>query len=62
MFGKAKRVARDTAKAFVSDQRGAALWEYALLVVVGLGVAAALMALRGRIVEVFQQATAELSW
>ena len=62
MFGQAKKVVRDTAEAFLSDQRGAALWEYALLVVVGLGVAAALMALRGRIVEVFQQATAELSW
>jgi Flp pilus assembly pilin Flp len=62
MFGQAKKVVRDTVEAFLSDQRGAALWEYALLVVVGLGVAAALMALRGRIVEVFQQATAELSW
>jgi Flp pilus assembly pilin Flp len=62
MFRQAKKVIRDTAEAFVRDQRGAALWEYALLVVVGLGVAAALMALRGRIVEVFQQATAELSW
>ena len=62
MFAQAKTSIRNTAEAFVSDQSGAALWEYALLVVVGLGVAAALMALRGRIVEVFQQATAELSW
>ncbi len=62
MFEKAKRFMRDTAGAFVSDQSGAALWEYALLVVVGLGVAAALMALRAQIIEVFSQATAELSW
>jgi len=62
MFEKAKRLIRNTAEAFVSDQSGAALWEYALLVVVGLGVAAALMALRAQIIRVFQQATAELSW
>jgi Flp pilus assembly pilin Flp len=62
MFARAQDVIREKAMAFIKDQSGAALWEYALLVVVGLGVAAALMALRGRIIEVFEQATDDLSW
>lgn len=62
MFGKVKSTLCRNVGAFVADQSGAALWEYALLVVVGLGVAAALIALRGAIINVFQTATAELSW
>jgi len=47
---------------FLEDTRGASLWEYALLIVIGLGVATALFALRDKIREVFTQATNELQW
>jgi Flp pilus assembly pilin Flp len=47
---------------FVRDTRGASLWEYALLIVIGLGIFGALVAFRDRIRAVFQQATADLSW
>jgi Flp pilus assembly pilin Flp len=47
---------------FIADDRGASLWEYALLVIIGLGIFTALMALRDRIREVFEQATSDLNW
>lgn len=49
-------------KRFVQDERGASLWEYALLVIIGLGVATVLFALRDRIREVFVQARNNLQW
>jgi Flp pilus assembly pilin Flp len=49
-------------KRFLRDTRGASLWEYALLVIIGLGIATALFALRDRIREVFVQARNNLSW
>lgn len=47
---------------FLNDESGAALWEYALLIVIGLGIFATLVAFRDRIRQVFQQATDDLSW
>jgi len=47
---------------FIRDDRGASLWEYALLIIIGLGIFAALMAFRDRIREVFVQATNDLQW
>ena len=47
---------------FLYDERGASLWEYALLIIIGLGIATALFALRDRIREVFVQARNNLSW
>lgn len=47
---------------FLRDERGASLWEYALLVIIGLGIATALFALRDRIREVFVQARTNLTW
>lgn len=47
---------------FLKDERGASLWEYALLIIIGLGIATALFALRARIRDVFQSATQSLSW
>lgn len=47
---------------FILDDRGASLWEYALLIIIGLGIFAALMAFRDRIREVFVQATNDLQW
>lgn len=49
-------------KEFVRDERGASLWEYALLVIVGLGIVTVIYALRDRIAEVFQAATTSLQW
>lgn len=49
-------------KKFVRDERGASLWEYALLIIIGLGIATALFALRNRIRDVFTAATANLQW
>lgn len=49
-------------KEFLRDTRGASLWEYALLIIIGLGIATALFALRDRIREVFVQARNDLSW
>ena len=49
-------------KDLVRDERGAALWEYALLVIVGLGIAAALFALRDRIRQVLTEARQDLTW
>lgn len=49
-------------KEFLRDTRGASLWEYALLIIIGLGIATALFALRDRIREVFVQARNNLSW
>jgi len=49
-------------KEFLRDTRGASLWEYALLIIIGLGIATALFALRDRIREVFVQARNTLSW
>ncbi len=47
---------------FLTDERGASLWEYALLVIIGLGVATTLFALRNRIRQVFNQARVNLTW
>ncbi len=47
---------------FVRDTRGASLWEYALLIIIGLGIFGALVAFRDRIRDVFQQATGSLTW
>ena len=49
-------------KKFLSDEKGASLWEYALLVIIGLGIATALFALRDRIRQVFVQARNNLTW
>lgn len=49
-------------KEFVRDTRGASLWEYALLIIIGLGIATALFALRNRIRQVFVAARQNLSW
>jgi Flp pilus assembly pilin Flp len=58
MIGQQMRLIKE----LVHDERGASLWEYALLVIIGLGIATALFALRDRIRQVFQQATANLTW
>lgn len=47
---------------FLQDTRGASLWEYALLIIIGLGIATALFALRDRIRQVFVEARTSLSW
>jgi Flp pilus assembly pilin Flp len=47
---------------FLRDDRGAALWEYALAIIVGLGIFAALIAFRDRIREVFVAARENLQW
>ena len=47
---------------FLRDDRGASLWEYALLIIIGLGIFTALVALRGRIRDVFNQARNDLQW
>jgi len=47
---------------FLKDEQGASLWEYALLIIIGLGIATALFALRARIRDVFVSATNNLSW
>lgn len=49
-------------KKFMCDERGASLWEYALLIIIGLGIATALFALRDRIREVFVEARNNLTW
>jgi Flp pilus assembly pilin Flp len=49
-------------KKFMRDERGASLWEYALLIIIGLGIATALFALRDRIREVFVEARNNLTW
>jgi len=49
-------------KEFLRDESGASLWEYALLIVIGLGIFGALAAFRDQIREVFRAATADLSW
>ena len=49
-------------KRFLEDERGASLWEYALLIIIGLGIATALFALRDRIREVFVEARTSLTW
>jgi Flp pilus assembly pilin Flp len=48
--------------AFVRDERGASLWEYALLIIIGLGIATVLYGLRDRIRLVFVAATTSLTW
>jgi len=47
---------------FLRDERGASLWEYALLIIIGLGIATALFALRNRIRQVFIEARNNLRW
>jgi len=49
-------------KEFLKDTRGASLWEYALLIVIGLGIATSLFMLRNRIRAVFNAARANLRW
>ncbi len=51
-----------TLKRFLQDDRGASLWEYALLIIIGLGIFAALIAFRDRIREVFVTARDNLQW
>ncbi|MBC8253493.1 MAG: hypothetical protein H8E35_05635, partial [Ardenticatenia bacterium] len=47
---------------FIRHDRGASLWEYALLIIIGLGIFAALMVFGDRIREVFVPATNDLQW
>lgn len=49
-------------KKFLRDTRGAALWEYALLVIVGLIAAGAIVALARQAVNVFTAAEQALKW
>ena len=48
--------------ALMRDEKGASLWEYALLVIIGLGIASILFGLREQIGKVFQSATDALTW
>lgn len=48
--------------ALMRDEAGNALWEYALLICIGLSVAATLFLLKDKIKAVFGKATAELTW
>ena len=50
------------ARRFVEDETGASLWEYALLIIIGLGIFGALIAFRDRIRQVFVQGTNNLQW
>lgn len=51
-----------TLRRFLRDERGASLFEYALLLIIGLGAAAVLFLLRERIMDVFRRASDSLNW
>ncbi|GAF71232.1 unnamed protein product [marine sediment metagenome] len=44
------------------DKRGADLFEYAILIAIGLGIAGLIFAFRDRIGQAFQSGTAALQW
>jgi Flp pilus assembly pilin Flp len=52
----------DEVRRFLRDDRGAALWEYALGIIVGLGILALIIRFRDRIGQVFVAATDSLRW
>ena len=44
------------------DKRGADLFEYAILIAIGLGISARIFAFRDRIGQAFEAGTAALQW